>query len=287
MHKTRREVNEHTTTDEVIKYYWCYLSRNKEYATHFEQFKKRYNSDKKSAEAEAVVFSLFRAEKLKPEIFEDPSTGGPDFICNPSSEESFLLEVTSLDSASVSKKSDLPLTMSGAGRGAFGLITDKLLSAVKSKTKQLSGRGLPGVLVITSAYDFSGLLLDRMSAECLMTSAPQFNEPLNGGPDYMTTDLRNAVFCRPGLFNASGEQMFLPCRKSVSAILLIQIYPSCTRIVGLLHPEPAIPFNPNWFPKVPYLRFRQWPLAANNIDTEWILGDHEHEEATFVHRRIS
>ena len=27
MHKTRREVNEHTTTDEVIKYYWCYLSR--------------------------------------------------------------------------------------------------------------------------------------------------------------------------------------------------------------------------------------------------------------------
>jgi len=65
--------------DEIVEFYWRFLSRNKEYATHFEQFKKRWTSDQKAAEAEAVVFSLLRAEKLNPDIYEDPSTGGPDF----------------------------------------------------------------------------------------------------------------------------------------------------------------------------------------------------------------
>src|ERR1019366_8419415 len=97
------------SVDEVVDFYWRFLSRNAKYAVHFGQFKKRYQLDQKAAEAEAIVFSLLRAEKLNPDIFEDPGTGGPDFRCNPSSGESFLLEVTSLDSESVSKKSGLPL----------------------------------------------------------------------------------------------------------------------------------------------------------------------------------
>ena len=87
----------------------------------------------------------------------------------------------------------------------------------------MGGHGSPGVLAITSEYDFAGLLLDRMAAEYLMISAPKFNVPLDGGPHYMTTDLRNAVFCNMGLLDASGNPTITPRRQSISAILLIAI----------------------------------------------------------------
>jgi hypothetical protein len=79
--------------------------------------------------------------------------------------------------------------------------------------------------------------------------------------------------------------MIFPCRQSISAILLITIHPRESRVVGLLHPEPACSFNPNWFSKVPYLKFRQWPIAKK-AETEWILGDAELRAATFEHRKI-
>src|SRR5271166_1381921 len=147
--------------NEIVEYYWRFLSRNKEYAAHFEQFRKRLSSDRKAGEAEAVVFSLLRAEKLNPDIHEDPSSGGPDFCCTPASAKSFLVEVTSLDSVSVSKKSHLPLKITGRGGGAFSLITDKLRQEASNKAKQLGGGSLPAVLAITSDYDFAGVLLDR------------------------------------------------------------------------------------------------------------------------------
>jgi hypothetical protein len=274
------------SVDEILEFYWRFLSRNADLVVHFEQFKKRYQSDRKAAEAEAIVFSLLRAEKLRPEIFEDPGTGGPDFRCNPSPGESFLLEVTSLDSDSVSKKSGLPLKMTRAGGGAYGLITEKLLSAAKNKAPQLGSHNLSAVLAITSDYDFASLLLDRMAAEYLMTSAPQTNVPLNGKPSYTTVDLRHAVFCRLSeLVTASEESMIFPCRQSISAILLITIHARESQVVGLLHPEPAYSFNPNWFPKVPYLRFRHWPMVRM-AETEWILGAAENKAATFEHRKI-
>lgn len=277
-----------TSLDEIVEFYWRFLSRNKEYALHFEQFRKRLSADRKAAEAEAVVFSLLRAEKLNPDIYEDPSSGGPDFCCTPSPGKSFLLEVTSLDSASVSEKSRLPLKTTGRGGGAFSLITDKLRQVASNKAKQLGGRSLPGVLAITSDYDFASILLDRGAAKYLMTSAPQTNVPLNGDPTYETTDLCDAVFCRRSdLFNAFGEVVVFPCRQSIAAILLITIHPREVNVVGLLHPEAAYSFDPYWFPKVPYLRFTQWPLAGGSIAaTEWVLGGTEDREATFKHRRI-
>lgn len=183
------------TVDEVVDYYYRYLARNSDLTVLFGQFKKRLHIDPQAATAEAIVFSLLRAEKLHPELFEDPVSGGPDFRCNPNAP--FLVEVTSLDSAVVSKRSGLPASISGPGGGAFGQITDRLLSEAKNKAPQLGRYPLPGVLAITSDHAFSSILLDRLAAEYLMTSAPQFNVPLGGGPHYMTTDLKHAVFYRP------------------------------------------------------------------------------------------
>jgi hypothetical protein len=80
--------------------------------------------------------------------------------------------------------------------GAFGLITDRLLSQAKDKAPQLGRFQLTGVLAIASDHVFASILLDRRAAEYLMTSVPQFNVPLDGRPTYTTTDLKHAIFYR-------------------------------------------------------------------------------------------
>lgn len=276
------------SVDEVVDSYWKFLSRN-HYHGHLRRFKDRLDADTKAAEAEAVVFSVLWAERLRPDIFEDNSHGGPDFCCEPSPGSSFLVEVKSLDSAAVSARSTLPLTVHGMGGQAFSLITDKLCSAAQSKASQLGGRGMPGVLAIASSHDFAGLLLDRGAAEYLMTSAPHFSVPIRstGNEGHWETDLRNAVFCQPAaILDSSGNQRFAARYRSVAAILLVTIGARETEIVGLLHPDSAHPFNPQLFPAVPYVRFAEWPLTSSDIRTEWILGNAERSGAKFKHKCI-
>jgi hypothetical protein len=277
-----------TSVDEIVDSYWKFLSRN-HYDGHLKRFKDRLDSDPKAAEAEAVVFSVLWSEKRRPDIFENNSAGGPDFRCDPSPSDSFLVEVTSLDSKAVSNRSKLPLELNGPGGQAFRLITEKLCSAAQSKAAQLGGRGMPGVLAITSSYDFAGLLMDRGAAEYLMTSTPHITVPVGstGKSGYLETDLRNAVFCQPGILDAAGNQMFVTRYRSIAAILLVTIGVREAEIVGLLHPDAAHPFNPQLFPAVPYVRFARWPLISSNISTEWILGNAGQGGAIFGHKRIS
>jgi hypothetical protein len=275
------------SVDDVVDSYWKFLSRNN-YTGHLRRFKHRLESDPKAAEAEAVAFSVLWSEKLRPDIFEDLNAGGPDFRCAPSANESFLVEVASLDSTSVSNKSGLPLELTGAGGQAFSLITRKLRSTAQGKAAQLAGYDLPRVLAITSAHDFAGILMDRGAAEHLMISDPHLRVPLHptGGASYFGTDLDHAVFCRPSIFDASGDPTVAPCCQSISAILLVTILAREVNIVGLLHPAPAQPFNPQLLSRVPYVRFRQWPIMRGKVEIEWILGEEQYGSAMFDHKRI-
>jgi hypothetical protein len=62
---------------------------------------------------------------------------------------------------------------------------------------QEAGQGVPTVLAITSDHAFASILMDKLAAEYLMTSAPQINVPIGGGREYMSTDLKHSVFQRP------------------------------------------------------------------------------------------
>jgi hypothetical protein len=68
------------------------------------------------------------------------------------------------------------------------------------------------------------------------------------------------------------------------AILLVAISGIQADLVGLLHPEPGIPFAPSLFPQVPYLRVKNWPIVDGRIEIEWSITEADH--ATFWHTRI-
>jgi hypothetical protein len=275
------------TLQDVLENYRCYLSRNRDLADHCTQFMKRESSDPKAAEAEAIVFSWLRAEKLTPQIFEDAGKGGPDFCCNPDTSSSFLVEATSLDSEMVAERSSLPAQITGPGGGAYSLITEKLKAKAQGKARQLSGHGLPTVLAIVSDHACASILLDELAAEYLMTSAPQINVPVGGGrPTYMSTDLRHSVFQRPtGILDSSGAPIIKSSLRSIGAILLVATYHREMRIVGLLHPDAANPFNPQWLPMIPFVKFTGM-FSHTNIATEWVQDNDGQRVATFPHLHI-
>lgn len=273
------------TTEEVIDYYYRYLSRNADLAAHFSKFKRQLKRAPHAAKAEAVVFSLLRAENLAPTVFEDDSHGGPDFRCE-YRDKPFLVEVTSLDPKVVTERSGLSSISSNGIGGAFGLLTDRLLSEAKNKATQLGNHALPGVLAITCDHEFGGILLDRHAAQTLMMSAPCINSPFDGGPTFITTDLKHSVFYRASsVLGPDQLPIISACRQSISAILLLTLYSREVSAVGLLHPEAQYPFSPTWLPQVPYITFAG-PPTANSIKTQWTFDDCNGRPASFPHRRI-
>ncbi len=88
-----------------------------------------------SARAEAVIFSMLRSNKLKVENYEDPSHGGPGFICK-SNSHSFLVEVSCLEVDSVAKNSGIPNEIPKESvASTYNLITNLLRTKASSKTK--------------------------------------------------------------------------------------------------------------------------------------------------------
>jgi hypothetical protein len=285
----RNSTSQHNLGDalqDVVNSYRCYLGRNRDLGNQCTQFLKREKSDPAAAQAEAVVFSWLRAEKLEPRLFEDAGTGGPDFCATHANTERFLIEATSLDSQMVAERSGLAAEITGAGGGAFGLITDKLKAKAQSKAKQLSGRGMPTVLAIASDHAFASILMDSLAAEYLMTSAPQINVPIGGGREYMSTDLKDSVFQRStGLLDTNGAPIIQPSLRSISAILLMAVDHRKSQIVGLLHPDAVNPFNPQWLPMVPFVKFAG-VFSLTNITTEWVQVNETQRVSTFSHRCI-
>jgi hypothetical protein len=266
---------------EVVGSYWTFLARNR-YRYHLENFKRRLETAARAAEAEAVVFSFLWSTEARPDIFEDPSMGGPDFSCEPTGKQRFLVEVTSLESGAVSRRSHLPERIDGNGGSAFSLITAALSGAAGSKAAQLANQPYPRVLAITSSHAFASILMDRLPAENLLLADPMISHQQGDtlGHATMMTDLRKAVFFR---LDKSGTKI-VPRRQSISAILLVAISGRESEVVGVLHPQPAVAFDPNLFPQVPYIRLSHWPVLDGILSTEWsIEGD---DPATFYHTRI-
>lgn len=274
------------TLRDILECYSSYLGRNRDLVNHRSQFLKRQNSDPKAAQAEAVVFSWMLAEKLAPRLYENPDTGGPDFCATHSVTNRFLVEVTSLDSEMVAERSGLAAEITGAGGKAFALITEKLKAKAQGKAKQLSGQGTPTVLAITSDHAFASILMDEGVAEYLMTSAPQINVPIDGGQEYMSTDLKHSAFLRfTGLLNAVDAPIIEFSLRSISAILLIAVGHRESQIVGLLHPDPVHFFDPQWLPTVPFVRFAE-VFSHTNVAIEWIQTKGLHRVASFPHKCV-
>lgn len=240
---------------------------------HYDAFCNRLQSNPESAHGEAVVFSYLNSNRFKVKNFEDPAKGGPDFICEGYSRQ-FIVEVTSLDSNAVENHSGIPNRIpDGIEAHSFNAINHLLKRKATEKTTQVAGLELPRVLAITIEHVHSGVLFTTDMIQNLMTGDTKISVPLND-PDAIskeTTSLDNSVF-----FKFSKEDgKIVPCRQSISAIITLEIFNNECRVLGMLHPDPAVKFSPGFLPTTPFLKLVEWPIKENKIFTEWIIYDPE------------
>ena len=249
------------SVDAVVESYRSWLEVKA--PEHLKAFKQRLDVDPEAARAEAVTFNVLRVAGVRPTPGEVIGKGGSDFICN---KPEMVVEVTSISIDTVTKASGLKHPMSGMG--GFSQITRNLLREAINKATQLADYPMPRLLVIATEHSGGSLLMNAHSAQELLTGTTSFSIPI-GGPAAditMVTQLANSVFCRP-----TNEGKVEPSRRSISAVVLMTISQDIANVIGLLHPDPAVPFDPNVLSNVHFLRFRSWPLEAGKpFGVEWV-----------------
>lgn len=268
-----------TSPDKVIQSYLLFLEVR--HPVHYRLFQRRLKDDPDAARAEAVIFSWLRQEGQKPMLHESPSVGGPDFLCAPSAQKSFLVEVTTLNVQAVERRSGWPDQLD-AKVHSFSMITPNLQSKAKSKAGQLGGGSVPRVLVVSLTHLGASILLGTIAAKWLMVSEPRISVPIafegKSDPIGQVTDLKNAAF-----FKIENNKI-VSMRGSLSAILLVGIFEDQITVVGLLHPDPQVTFDYYIMKKVPFLKVN-WPIEGNSIKMEWVIGSPT--SATYYHSHVS
>jgi hypothetical protein len=177
-----------------------------------------------------------------------------------------LLEVTSLKPEAVSERSGWPDELSDRAR-AFGMITTNLWRKAKAKAPQLGGHEVARVLAICLTHPAAGALVGTLAAQWLMTSQPKLSVTVGDpvGAIRETTDLRESAFL------AVRDDRIVPVRQSISAVLLVAIWDDSVNVVGLLHPEPTVPFDYGTFRDLPFRRL-DWPVKDGVLKSEWVIS---------------
>ena len=246
--------------DQTVKSYQQYLEVK--HPALFSQYNSRLCRQPEGARAEAVVHSALRQVCDSVTIAEDPSHGGPDFLCALAG-SSFVTEVTAVAPDVVKDRS----SFAPCDAGSFSFITHTLRNRISDKSPQLAHETMPRVLVIASEHAGSNILLGPRAAEYLMAGDLNISIPFDGqGKEpSQATQLSDSAFFR---FNKTSGDVE-SCRRSVSAVLLVSIYDGTCGVVGVLHPDPAVVFVQDLLPNVPYLSLRHWPVQNRSVEMEW------------------
>ena len=242
------------------------------------RFERARKSELEAAIAEAVTFHLLTYMGVHPEINEQVGTGGADFICCASRtpfskrlpQNQFVVEATSFDQDAVSTRSRIPKVIpAGISGGAIGLLTQNICNKATKKNKQLKGYAMPRVLAIVSSHPGSAVLFNSATAKWALVSEEHFihriGSPVADPTNY--TDLKNSVFIKLG----PDGQSIVPCRKEISAILLIRVDGVASEVFGIVHPEPEYPLNLEFLPNLPFVRIAQWPVLDGRIVVDWVI----------------
>ncbi len=253
-----------TSLNQLFGSYKSYIAANS--PGHIINLSSMERHNPESARAEAVVHNLLLSNEADVIINEDPTKGGADLICTNYGHQ-FLVEVTSFESKTVSKKSKIPDNNSDEIKAfAFSHITLLLQRKASAKVDQLADEPYPRILAITSEHIANSVLFSKYAVKELITGITKIRVDLNkrSAIHHEITELHASVF-----FKSNSEGKIEVCRKSISAILLVQVNNDSCRVYGLLHPEPVIKFRYELLPNIPFLRINPWPIKNNKIWFSW------------------
>lgn len=229
-----------------------------------------YDNNREAGVSEAIIFNWLCDMKQNPALLEDLSEGGADFICNQGKDSSFVVEVTCIGGQALLDKTGCH--MLPGQLMALVSLTTSLRNRVARKTSQLSDYEMPRVLIITSLHDGGYLFLNQDGAKKLLISdwAYSISDQHSNDENCLSTDLKKSIFLKP---DGSDQSKIVACRQAISSVLLMPISGDRLNVIGILNPEPSYGLNIQAFPKIPFVRIKNWPVSNGVISTEWVISD--------------
>jgi hypothetical protein len=233
-----------------------------------------------SAICEAMVRSFLNTERVHVMSNEDPSVGGPDFLCSVNGQE-FFVEVTCMTLCKVTEHSglsDKPVGVSGEELltvdSAFCLLTGEFLGELRNKTVQCSGLKLACLVAMATLHRQGGqLCFGDDAAEDLLTGTPEIGMKYSLrtgeaiGDFYESVSLRDSSFIR---FEKGQSGKVESARDPISGVLLCSFGYRSPCIVGALHPNPNRRFDRNLLPSVRFAKLADGCLNERSTTVEWI-----------------
>lgn len=232
-------------------------------------WEKNLRADEESALAEAGVRRLLQGYGVQVEPNEE-LTGAeqrPDFHCE-SNGSGFEVEVTHISIEKATEVTGLPddptVNLGERPPTSEDIYRIRPLNrpvfwACVAKAKQCADAPYPSVLAVaTFHYGATVFCFDKCHINELLTGVTHMRISLDSGSAgeaYHVTEVDLAAFLRPD----SSERVGFG-RNSISALLLCGLKTRPPTIIGVLHPNPARPFNPA---NLPHIEFGEVAIDRN------------------------
>lgn len=241
---------------------------------YLRNWEKNLVANEESALAEARIRRILQDYRLTVEPNEDliGSRQQPDFRCL-FGDYKFYVEVTSISIATATVKAGIETN------GTRWTSSDNLNVAVvakcKQKARQCSDLDAPVLLAVATFNARAAMDFKKPPATWLLTGqtvlAWDVDVQSSGKAKdaYETTTLESAAFLRH-----DGSEEIEIARKSISGVLLCGLGSEKPRLIGVLNPAPARPFDPAILSEIEFGQV-EIDQASGHLRVSWTEGNDE------------
>jgi hypothetical protein len=222
---------------------------------YLSNWEKLLNADSEPALCEASVRRWLQSLGVAVEPNEKLTgkCGGPDYRCSVQKRH-FYIETTCITIATATRKvgiADGPQPFTPIS--VWGM-TEAVFAECVNKAPQCGGLDAPALVAVGTFHATAAMLgFKKVLVTGLLTGKTQMTWDIDTetgqqvGDTYETTALQAAAFLKPDKTQEVGF-----ARSSISGVLLCGLGTEPGRCLGVLHPNPARPFDPTLLPGVEF-----------------------------------
>lgn len=220
---------------------------------------------------EAAVRRLLTSFGISVEPNEQlrPDGGGPDFQCDANGSK-FYTEVTCVLCSTATARTGMPEEPHCGSFNPFGM-TEAIFSECVEKASQCRDMDAPTLVAIGTFHGFAAMsCFQKVIVSSVLTGKTKIGWKIDittgqqAGQTYQLTELEKAAFLKPDSFQEVGF-----ARSSISGLLLCGL--GISRCLGVLHPNPARPFDPSMIANIEFGRV-ELDRSSRQLRVQWPNG---------------
>ncbi len=237
-------------------------------------WEKNLRAEEESALAEARIRRILQGYRITVEPNEDltGSRQQPDFRCF-AGDYKFYIEATSISIATATVKAGIEIN--GNRWTSSDNLNDAVVAKCKQKARQCSNLDAPALLAVATFNTRAAMDFENPPVGWLLTGQTMLAWDIDvhgggkAGDAYETTALESAAFLRP-----DGSEEIEIARKSISGVLLCGLGSERPRLIGVLNPGPARPFDPAILSEIEFGQV-EIDRASGQLRVSWTGGSDE------------